>query len=241
MGIHIKRAIKYSMSNKLILIIEDEPAISEVIEFALNQENFKTQSCATGAAALNIIEREIFNLLIIDLGLPDTNGFELARVIKQKHDLPFIFLTSRSEEIDKILGFEIGADDYITKPFSPRELTARVKAIIKRFSTAEKDSKITRFRDFTINEDKLSVTFKDQELSLTRYEYKILLLLVSNPGKVFTRDNIMNSIWEDPNMSLDRTIDTHIKTLRFKIKAIDSTNDVIITHRGTGYSIKENQ
>nr|MBP9838506.1 response regulator [Pseudomonadota bacterium] len=216
------------MTNKLIIIVEDETAIAEVVEFSLKQENFSTIICSTGEAALKALAQNKADLLLIDLGLPDINGFDLAKKIKSNFQIPFIFLTSRAEEVDKILGFEIGADDYITKPFSPRELTARVKALLKRLSTSEQDSKITAYGNIKINEDKLAVEYQNQPLTLTRYEYKILLLLIKTPGKVFSRENIMLSVWEDPNMSLDRTIDTHIKTLRQKFKSINENDEVII-------------
>jgi two-component system catabolic regulation response regulator CreB len=229
------------MQNKNILIIEDEVTISDVIEFTLKKDGFNIFTTTNGLAAFDIIKKNQIILILIDIGLPDIDGFELARRIKEKTNIPFIFLTSRSEEIDKILGFEIGADDYIIKPFSPRELSARIKALLKRINVSEPESKTLTHDSITINEDKFSVSYLGQNIILTRYEYRILLLLIKVPGKVFTRENIMNSIWEDPNMSLDRTIDTHVKTLRQKFKNINPDEEIIITHRGIGYSIKESE
>jgi two-component system catabolic regulation response regulator CreB len=179
-------------------------------------------------------------LIILDIGLPDINGLELFKQIRKVSPLPVIFLTARSEEIDRVLGLELGADDYVTKPFSPRELTARVKAVLRRSGTAPPPH-IPQNPDspFSVDEGRRKISYCGQVLELSRYEFNILKTFIRRPGQVFTRDHLMELVWDEPESSMDRTVDAHIKNIRNKLKKIKPGIDPIVTHRGIGYSLKE--
>ncbi len=225
-----------------ILIVDDEPSIVDNITFALETEGFSTKSCATGGVALHEIEATHFDLVILDIGLPDMNGFELAKRIRHFSQVPIIFLTARSNEIDRVVGLELGGDDYVTKPFSPRELSARVKAVLRRTS-ADTSAKIVSSQLcsllFKIDDEKMLITYRNEHIELSRTEYRLLKLLVNSPGRVYSRDQLMNHAWEHAGFSLERTVDTHIKTIRQKLKAIYPNHDPIVTHRGIGYSLRD--
>lgn len=231
------------MMSDRILIIEDEPTILEMIICALEMESFQVEGALTGEEGLRILEENAQDLIILDVGLPDESGFEVCKKVRT-HPLnlmtPIIFLTARNSEIDKVVGLEIGGDDYLTKPFSPRELSARVKAILRRTKNRESfHEHIKKEHDlFRVDEKKKMIHLKNSKLDLTRYEYLLLKCLINSPGQVFSRDQLMEKIWDDPGSSLDRTIDAHIKSIRNKCKNIIST-DPIETHRGLGYSLKE--
>ncbi len=220
-----------------ILIIEDEPAIADTIQYALETDGFETLHLISGMAVVSVLEKEQIDLIILDIGLPDINGIELCKKIRQTYTLPIIFLTARSDEIDRVVGLEIGADDYVTKPFSPRELAARVKAILRRTQNTLIKPTATAFE---IDEIKRHITFRGHMLELSRYEYNLLKTFISRPGQVFSRDQLMDLVWDEPEASMDRTVDAHIKNLRAKFKAIDPDIDPIVTHRGTGYALREN-
>ncbi len=224
-----------------ILIVDDEPSIIDIISFALETEGFSTISCATGGDALVEIEAVDFDLLILDIGLPDINGFELAKRIRSSSQVPIIFLTARSSEIDRVVGLELGADDYVTKPFSPRELSARVKAVLRRTVTTNAREVVTTAKGsvlFGIDEQKMLITYHNEHVELSRIEYRLLTILVKSPGRVYSRNQLMDHAWEHSGVSLDRTVDTHIKTIRQKLKSIDSNHDPIVTHRGIGYALR---
>ncbi|MDH3974842.1 MAG: two-component system response regulator CreB [Deltaproteobacteria bacterium] len=226
---------------KKILIVEDEPSIADNITYALSTEGFEPLWCGTGSEALDEFEKSGIALIILDIGLPDINGFELARIIRSNSDIPIIFLTARSDEIDRVAGLELGADDYVVKPFSPRELAARVRAVLRRSvdNGASSQQKKSQRLPFEIDEKKFIISYYGESLDLTRYEFRLLQLLITSPGRVYSRDQLMERVWEEPEMSLDRTVDTHIKTIRQKLKSIKPDEEVIITHRGVGYSLKE--
>lgn len=217
-----------------ILIVEDETDIAASVAFALEQEGFSTRRAGRAGEALRIFEEERFDLIVLDVGLPDESGFDLLRRLRRKSEIPVIFLTARSEEVDRILGFELGGDDYVVKPFSPRELAARVRAVLKRSGDGGEMSP-----HFEVDENRQLIRFRGRHLQLSRYEYKILLLLIGRPGWIFSRDTIMEQVWDQPGESFDRTVDTHIKTIRQKLKEIDSEIDPIVTHRGSGYALRE--
>jgi len=228
-----------------ILIIEDEPSIAETLIYALEQERFACQSVSLGADAINIISHFQPDLLLLDVGLPDMSGFEVCKTLRQHSHCPIIFLTARSDEIDRILGFELGADDYVVKPFSPREVVSRVKAVLRRCqpqtglapnnqSSPVAESVIGPFR---WNQAARRILFFETALQLTRYEYGILALLLQQPKRIYTRDQLIENVWSSPETSMDRVIDTHIKTIRAKLRKIQPDYPVILTHRGIGYSI----
>jgi two-component system catabolic regulation response regulator CreB len=227
-----------------ILIIEDEGGIVDNVVYALKTEGFNTLWCSTGIEGLETVKSNDISLVILDVGLPDINGFELFKDIKKVSNVPVIFLTARSEEIDRIVGLEIGADDYVTKPFSPRELTARVKAVLRRVRQAPSPNSKDRTRTsesfpFECDDKKNAITYHGKQLQTSRYEYRILKILIDHPGWVYSREQLMEMAWEEPDMSLARTVDAHIKNLRQKLKKITPDCDPIVTHRGSGYAIKE--
>ena len=220
-----------------ILIVEDEPAIVDNIQYALETDGFETICFSEGKNALDCLKREDVDLIVLDIGLPDINGFELCKDIRKRTDTPVIFLTARTEEVDRIVGLEIGADDYITKPFSPRELTARIKAVLRRTGLVKENQ--SQNRVFDVDESRRRVTYLGKPLELSRYEFNILKTFISSPGHIFTRDRLMDMAWEEPEASLDRTVDAHIKNIRAKLRSVEPGIDPIITHRGIGYSLRE--
>jgi two-component system catabolic regulation response regulator CreB len=232
-----------------ILIIEDEPAIADTLLYALKTDGFEPHWCATGQGGLAALNAQEFTLVILDVGLPDGSGFEFCKTIRAQSQVPIIFLTARAGEIDRVVGLEIGGDDYLVKPFSPRELTARVKAILRRtngdgtsLSAAASGAPLTSPAPepgFQIDAARCRISHKGHALDLTRYEFRLLRTLLAQPGRVFSRDQLMSAAWEEPGASLDRTVDAHIKTLRAKLRAVDPAADPIQTHRGLGYSLRE--
>jgi len=162
---------------------------------------------------------------------------ELCKIIREKYTLPIIFLTARSDEVDRVVGLEIGADDYVVKPFSPRELSARIKAILRR--TQSSCSHPPKNSIFNIDTARRQIRYYNKALDLSKYEFNLLEAFIRRPGQVFSRDHLMDLAWDEPNASMDRTIDAHIKNIRAKLKTIAPEEDPIITHRGVGYSLKE--
>lgn len=224
-----------------ILIVEDETSIAETLLYALTTDGFAPVRVATGTEALQLIRESRFALIILDVGLPDVNGFELCKQIRKSSDVPVFFLTARNDEVDKIVGLEIGADDYITKPFSPREVSARVKSLLRRlesYATAPAAA-VAPSALFEVDDEKFKIKFRGRVLELTRYEFGLLKVLVRKPGRVFSREQLMEQVWDEPDMALDRTVDTHVKSLRGKLREVDPETEVILTHRGLGYSIRE--
>jgi two-component system catabolic regulation response regulator CreB len=226
-------------SGPRILVVEDEPAIADTIVYALSTEGFEPVWCATGGAALAAVARAPCALAILDIGLPDINGFDLFKRIAQlAPGLPAIFLTARAGEIDRVVGLELGADDYIAKPFSPRELVARVRTVLRRVQRAAATPPAAAGA-FVIDDERKTIRYRGRPLELSRYEYRLLKALAERPGRVFSRDELMQKAWDDPGASFDRTVDAHVKTLRAKLRAIDPNADPIQTHRGLGYSLRE--
>ncbi|MEM7359422.1 MAG: two-component system response regulator CreB [Pseudomonadota bacterium] len=234
--------------NHTILIVEDEKEIADTLRYALISEGMQVHWVANGAEAHDLLASERFDLCILDVGLPDCNGFELLKEIRardtQNNDLPVIFLTARSEEIDRIIGLEIGADDYVCKPFSPREVVARVKVIIKRAGRSndaaipDSPRKTQADNPFQQNQHNFTIDYEGATLPLTRAEYELMATFLSQPSRVFTRRQLIEKIWSSNHPSDDRAIDTHIKTLRAKLKSSNPHKDFIITHRGFGYSLE---
>lgn len=229
-----------------ILVVEDEPGIADTICYALSTEGFEPLACALGAEALAALARERFDLVVLDVGLPDVNGFELFKDIQALAPLPVIFLTARTAEVDRIVGLELGADDYVAKPFSPRELSARVRSVLRRVHAPPPGAVAApgapagqRTHGFAVDDERRRISYRGQPLDLTRYEYGLLKLLVSRPGRVFSRDELLSRVWGESTESLDRTVDAHVKTLRAKLKAAVPDADPIVTHRGAGYSLAD--
>jgi two-component system catabolic regulation response regulator CreB len=220
-----------------VLLVEDEPAIAETVVYALQSENIRCEWTSTGQAALDAIKSETPSLILLDIGLPDRNGFDLFKSIRELTAASILFLTSRHSEIDQVLGLELGADDYITKPFSPRVLSAKVRAHLRRVETSlpavEKTNEL-----FVHDKEAGRIRVRGQTLDLSRYEYGVLALLMGHPERIYSREQLMEIVWQRPEESFDRTVDTHIKTLRQKIKEIDSALNPIKTQRGLGYSFE---
>jgi two-component system catabolic regulation response regulator CreB len=220
-----------------VLIVEDEPAIVDNIQYALETDGFEPIWHSSGREVLTLLQQQTISLIILDIGLPDINGLELCKQIRKQHTIPIIFLTARTSEVDRVVGLEIGADDYVVKPFSPRELSARVKAVLRRTQQqSAKASATVPPKAFDVDEDKCQIGML---LDLSRYEYKMLKIFIRRPGYVFSRNQLMDFVWDDPDTSMDRTVDAHIKNLRAKLKAVKVDEDPIVTHRGLGYSLRE--
>jgi two-component system catabolic regulation response regulator CreB len=220
-----------------VLIVDDEPSISDNIQFVLESEGLETVRVATGLAAWPILDEGTIDLIILDIGLPDINGLDLLKEIRHARETPIILLTARTTEIDRVLGLEIGADDYVAKPFSPRELAARVKAVLRRCQTAAVGNMPKEA--FAVNTSKRSIAFFGTPLELSKYEYEILKRFIDRKGHVFSREQLMSLVWEQPETSLDRTVDAHIKNIRAKLRAVRPDLEPIVTHRGSGYSLRD--
>ena len=226
-----------------ILIVEDDPAIAEVIAFALRQAGFETEWVGQGKLALDRLLQHDFQCVVLDVGLPDIGGFEVCRRIRRHSDVPILFLTAHSDEIDRVQGFELGADDYLSKPFSPRELTARVRAILRRLKKSQQPSNPALLPELDLvigplvwNALQASIKLDGKTLALTRAEYRLFVHLMQHPKRLFTRDQLLTAIQGEGSPSGDRAVDTHIKSLRAKLDQTQNGFDPIVTHRGLGYS-----
>lgn len=227
---------------KTILVVDDEEHILELIKFNLETEGYNVLLCDNGEESLSIIENNTIDLVVLDLMLPGINGIEVCKRLKKTEefeDLPVIMLTAKSEETDRILGLELGADDYITKPFSVRELVARIKAVLRRSENREikvKENMIV-INDLVINAEKHIVTIHGEEIELTLKEFELLKILGENRGKVLSRNFLLDEIWGYEYFGETRTVDVHIRHLRRKI-GDDKSNEYIETIRGVGYKMK---
>jgi two-component system catabolic regulation response regulator CreB len=252
----------------LVLIVDDEPGIADIVAYTLARDGFEPRVCATASAALAACAEARPALAILDIGLPDMSGFDLFKALAALPgggQLPMLFLTARSDEIDRVVGLELGADDYIAKPFSPRELSARVRTILRRarrqaaadlamVSQAASPlvagvSAVSGFVDpaqapavppaLQVDDLKKRVHYYGQPLELSRYEYGLIKTLAAHPGRVYSRDELLAHVWDDPVGSLERTVDAHIKTLRAKLKQVAPEVEPIRTQRGMGYALEE--
>jgi len=223
-----------------ILVVEDDPRISDVLEYALKADGYEVRTAQRGREAVEIARDSSPGLIVLDVGLPDIDGFEVCRLVRTFSDVLVIFLTSRSDEIDRVVGLEIGGDDYMVKPFSPRELLARIKAIRRRNQRPEppvaKDAKAQfHYGPIAIDAEKFKIRCHGLEIPLTAQEFKLLELLVKHPGRVFTRQQVLDRAWGDDVFVADRTIDVHVKSLRKKFGDLE----FIETVRGVGYRARE--
>ncbi len=220
-----------------ILLVEDEPAIADTLIYALGTECFEVCHTLTGLAALKAAAETHFDLAILDIGLPDMTGLDVCRKLRENSPIPILFLTARDGEVDRILGLELGGDDYVTKPFSPREIVARVRAILRRSGPIIPSPKADGTAP-PLGHDAAAMRIQchGMDLDLTAHEYKLLLVLMEKPGRVFTRDQLLDKAWQDPGAVTDRTIDAHIKSIRAKLRAArEGAEDLIETRRGLGY------
>lgn len=216
-----------------ILVVDDERLIVKGIKGSLEIQGYKVYTAYTGNEALNIINNEKIDFIILDLMLPDIDGMMLCKKIREKYDTPILMLTAKDGDYDKILGFELGADDYMTKPFNVLELIARIKAISRRYKS-EKNTSVLEFADLVINHTERKVYVRDEEVRLTQKEFDMLYLMAKNPGRVFTREEIYDYIWKEEAVDV-RTIDVHIKNLREKIEENIKSPKYIMTKWGVGY------
>ena len=215
-----------------VLIIEDEAAIANTLIYACKEAGIATTHHLLGHEALAALQKNSFDCVLLDIGLPDMTGFDVCKKIRELSNIPILFLTARNHEIDRIVGLEIGADDYVTKPFSPREVVARIKAILRRGQSQIQNNQL-----FTVDDIMNRIQYRGQYLTLTRYEFLLLKTLIKQPLRVFSRNQLMDLVWVNAEETLERTVDAHIKTLRAKLKTVDENCEAIVTHRGMGYSL----
>jgi two-component system catabolic regulation response regulator CreB len=232
-----------------ILIVEDETAIADTLCYALATDGLKPHHVTLGQQALDLLREPATlapALIVLDVGLPDISGFEVCRRLRQFSNIPVIFLTARSDEIDRIVGLEIGADDYVSKPFSPRELVARIRAVLRRpplaasvseLQPAASSVKATAAARFELRSEEARILYFGQALNLTRYEYALLKVLIERPRQLFSRAQLMDMVWTNAPETLERTVDAHIKSLRAKLRVLQPDDDPILTQRGMGYSL----
>jgi two-component system phosphate regulon response regulator PhoB len=226
------------MSKGKILIIEDDRDIAEMVEYNLREEGYETVSAFNGEDGVKLAKKQNPDLIILDIMLPIIDGFEVCRILKKEQtiaDIPVIILSAKSRETDKVVGLELGADDYVTKPFSPRELIARIRAILRRGRALVAGGSIER-GDIIIDSKKHKVTVREKDILLTFTEFKLLEFLARRPGTVFSRDQILDGVIGDDALVCDRTVDAHVKSLRRKL---GKAKDYIETVRGAGYRFKE--
>ena len=227
------------MSPDRILVIEDEPMVAEVVERYLRRDGYEVTLAHDGHAALDCFHREQPDLIVLDLMLPGVDGMDVCREIRKTSVIPIIMLTARGEEVDKLVGLEIGADDYVTKPFSPRELAARVKAILRRTGLhARMDVEALRFDDLRINAKTRAVEDRRGPITLTAREFDLLHFLASNPGQVFTRDQLLDRVWDFEFPGDESTVTVHIRRLRAKVEADPSRPRHLKTVWGVGYKFE---
>ena len=227
------------MGDMKILIVDDEPDIVELVTYNLRREGFDVSPAFDGEEALARIRKEKFDFVILDLMLPGIKGMEICRIMRndpRTKNIPIIMLTAKGEEVDKILGLEMGADDYMTKPFSPRELLARIKTVMRR-SSGKTDETVVRIGKLAINKETYTVTKDDKPLELSSTEFRLLLYLVERRGKVFNRDQLLDAVWKDEAFVEPRTVDVHIRRLRTQIEDDPANPGYVKTKRGIGYYV----
>ena len=215
-----------------ILIVEDEIAIADTLLFALQGEGFGVQRVALAQEALATLRAIPIDLVILDVGLPDMSGFECCKALRRFSAVPVMFLTARAEEVDRVVGLEIGADDYVVKPFSPREVVARVRAILKR----SRSGVALAPGEFDVDLSRLAIRYRGQPLKLTALEFRLLQQFAGAPERVFSREELLASVGAATDAGYERNVDTHIKSLRAKLREIAPEAEPIQTHRGFGYS-----
>ena len=218
-----------------VLVVDDETAIIELVQYHLSREGYQVETEENGQRAVERVGREPFDLVILDVMLPGMSGLDACRAIRQSADVPIIMLTARKDEVDRVLGLELGADDYVTKPFSPRELIARVKAILRRSQKSRDDSGDIRFPGLEVDPERRMVVVDDQAVNLTFTEFELLTILARNPGRAFTRDELLIRVWGDDFYGDSRTVDVHVRHLREKLHEDPQKPRFIETVRGVGY------
>lgn len=221
---------------KHVLIVEDEKKLADVLIAYLNQNQFKVTHFESGSDVVDWVKTNQPNIILLDLMLPDVNGKDLCKEIRQFSMVPIIMVTAMIDEIDRLIGLELGADDYVCKPFSPKEVVARVKAVIRRSEGGLNHGEV--YDAFEVNDQTYTIKLHRDRLDLTPVEFRLLKMFLQSPGRVFNRDQILNNIFEDGRIVLDRTVDTHVKNLRHKLKTASPEHDYIRSVYGIGYSFE---
>ncbi len=228
------------MSNELVLVVDDEKTLVKALSFNLEKEGFRVEQAFDGEEALKKVFDLKPDIVVLDLMLPEVDGFEVCRQIRKKLEIPIIMLTARSEDIDKVLGLELGADDYLTKPFNSRELVARIKAILRRSTVRDEESKkVVQIGKLQVDLLQHRAKIEDKEVSLTSKEFALLSFLASNAGNVYSREQLLEQVWGYDYYGDVRTVDVHIRHLREKIEKDPANPKLIITVWGTGYKLRE--
>ena len=226
--------------NEKILVVDDEESILELVAFNLTQAGYRVLTTKDGLEGLALARQEKPDLIVLDVMLPGLDGLEICRVLRKETAIPILMLTARKTESDKVIGLDLGADDYLTKPFSPRELVARIKAVLRRSGKEELSSPDSIERGvLVINSAKHELFVRGEKIDLTFKEFELLKLLAAHPGRVFTREYLLERLWDDGMYSDSRTIDVHIRHLREKIEVNSGVPEYIVTVRGLGYKFKE--
>jgi two-component system alkaline phosphatase synthesis response regulator PhoP len=225
------------MMPKKILVVDDEPKIAEICQDYLKASGYEVVTARTGPDGLSAARRERPDLVVLDLMLPEMDGLDVCRTLRRESDVPIIMLTARVEETDKLIGLEIGADDYITKPFSPRELVARVRVVLRRVS-GDPASNVIRAGEVSLDRARYEVNLPDQSIALTPTEFEILAALMSQPGRIFSRAQLLNAVHGMAFESYQRAIDSHIRNLRRKLEKGDDKVNYIVTVHGVGYKFE---
>jgi len=228
------------MSNELVLVVDDEKTLVKALTFNLEKEGFRVEQAYDGEEALNKVFALKPDIVVLDLMLPKVDGFEVCRQIRKKTDIPIIMLTARGEDIDKVLGLELGADDYLTKPFNSRELVARIKAILRRSLFREEETKkIAKIGNLQVDLLQHRVRLEGKDINLTSKEFALLSFLVANAGNVYSREQLLEQVWGYDYYGDVRTVDVHIRHLREKLEQDPGNPNLILTVWGTGYKIRE--
>lgn len=228
------------MSNELVLVVDDEKTLVKALTFNLEKEGFRVEQAYDGEEALNKVFALKPDIVVLDLMLPKVDGFEVCRQIRKKTDVPIIMLTARGEDIDKVLGLELGADDYLTKPFNSRELVARIKAILRRSLFREEETKkIAKIGNLQVDLLQHRVRLDGKDINLTSKEFALLSFLVANAGNVYSREQLLEQVWGYDYYGDVRTVDVHIRHLREKLEQDPGNPNLILTVWGTGYKIRE--
>lgn len=232
------------MNMKKILVVDDEPDIVELVSYNLKKEGFDVSSASDGQQGLNKIRSGGFDAVILDLMLPGIPGMDICRSLRKDpktQNLPVIMLTAKGEETDKVIGLEIGADDYMTKPFSPRELVARVRAVLRRSVRKPFEDEVMKSGDIEVDKERYTVSVKGRLVKLSATEFKLLLHLMERKGKVFSREQLLDAVWSDESFVEPRTVDVHIRRLRSQVEEDPANPKYIKTLRGIGYFFSEKE
>ena len=229
------------MARRKILVVDDEPKVCDLIKAYLEKDGYDVLVAGDGQSAVEKARHQKPDLIVLDLNLPEMDGIEVFRTLRATSDIPVIMVTARDEEVDKIVGLQLGADDYVTKPFSPRELAARVSAVLRRYADGPKAATRLLTGDLIVDFERHEVKFKNEPVSLTAAEFKLLSVMARNPGRVFTRLQLMDSAFGETYEGYDRTIDAHIKNIRQKLSRTGrEAENPLVTVRGVGYKLEQN-